>query len=404
MPLNITYLIHQVTGGGGMALQAINMAEFMAKKRNSVSMISSSKLKSNLKFQKREINFKYIEIPSKWSYYPPFFYHRAKSIFHKNVSNADIIQCFNPFLDGISAISIKSHSNIPVVIRLGAVYENFYFSKYFPFIGKRSFKENNSFHNSLKIALKKVVNRCSAVVFNSEFLAQYYKEIRNPNKIIIRNGIDISKFKYYNTVPESLFNKYKELNTNSRIILYVGRLEPRKSVETLIYAFSKLQSDLKKKSILIIAGFFQESNHYCSYLQSLVKQHFLTDYVKFIGEVNYSLLPYLYSLAEIVVFTSDYRNRTTEGLPNVVIESMACQRPCLAADVAGVSEVIINKKNGLLFSPNNPLDLTRKIVLLLNDGSSIHKLGQSARKTIVKNHDFKQVTKKYEKLYHLLAD
>ena len=131
--------------------------------------------------------------------------------------------------------------------------------------------------------------------------------MKNPNKFVIRNGIDTSKFNSIKKVPHSLLSKYKELQTSIKIILYVGRIEPRKSLETLILAYSMLPPKLKKETALVIVGSVQMCPGYYLSLLKLIQEKSLLNRVKFIGSVNYDQLPYFYSLADLIIFTSDYR-------------------------------------------------------------------------------------------------
>ncbi|MFW9905710.1 MAG: glycosyltransferase family 4 protein [Candidatus Thorarchaeota archaeon] len=404
--MRITFLIHQIAKGGGMALQAVNLAKSLNEKGQNISIISTSKFPINRQLRNYLCNVNYFEIDSRWAYYPPLYYTQTISFFEKKIKHSDILQCFNPFFDAVVALKIKKKRKIPIVIRLGAVYENYYLDKLFGEIrGKNFHNYIDKLSVLINIVLKKVLEKCDVVIFNSKFLKGYYKRIENPNKIIIRNGIDTTKFNYFTPIPEELLTRFQIEDPTSQKILYVGRIEPRKSLETLILAFSMLPSKIQQSTTLFIVGPAKISSEYYSFLLNLIRKKSLQGRIKFLGDVEYESLPFLYSLADLVVFTSDYRfQKTSEGLPNVVLESLACKRPCLAADIAGVREVITHMENGILFLPNNSSDLSYKISLLLEDNTLCKKLGMAGRKTIVAEHSLGQVVMKYESIYDRLYE
>ncbi|NHJ25048.1 MAG: glycosyltransferase family 1 protein [Candidatus Lokiarchaeota archaeon] len=407
MSLKITYLIHQIAKGGGMALQAINMADSLARKGHDISMIFASKFHgANWNYVNLYKNIKFSEITIPVGYYPPFFQIITNSIFMKKKQNTDIVQCFNPLFDAIAAINIKRQRKIPVVIRVGSIYENFYSDKLYLIINGKIIKSSNIVNSSIKITIKMILEKCDVIVFNSNYLKDYYKNIKNPNKLVIRNGIDLSKFKHLKNFPVHDGSKYMHLKEiSTRKILYVGRIEPRKSLETLILALSYLPASLRREVTLILIGSTKIAPKYYEFLQNFIKKKSLSDQVFFLGYIDYKDLPIFYALSDLVVFTSDFQNhKTSEGLPNVILEALACQCPCIAADIAGVREVITDMNNGILFHPNDVKNLSEKISLVLNDKMLAKRLSSRARNSIVNNHSLEYVTSRYEAIYKLCSD
>jgi glycosyltransferase involved in cell wall biosynthesis len=99
-----------------------------------------------------------------------------------------------------------------------------------------------------------------------------------------------------------------------------------------------------------------------------------------------------YKMADTFILPS-----TNEGMPNVVLEAMACGLPCLVNKVSG-AEDIINGDNGLLFDVQKPETLLGALIKL-NDASLISEIGVKARKTIINGFSLESVAEKYVNLY-----
>ena len=123
----------------------------------------------------------------------------------------------------------------------------------------------------------------------------------------------------------------KQHGLPERFILYVGTIEPRKNLPSLIEGFAKrhLSGDLPHR--LVCAGPYGWLSRD---LESLLDRLKIRHAVHFAGYLPFDDLPALYSLAEMFVFPSLY-----EGFGLPVIEAMACGVPVVTGDVAALNEV-----------------------------------------------------------------
>lgn len=175
----------------------------------------------------------------------------------------------------------------------------------------------------------------------------------NPEKIkVVYNGVNKIFFQpVANEIKKRVKNKY---NLPNNYIFYLGNLEPRKNVETLISAFEKLED----KSInLVIAGGFawKYKNVYKLWRNSPVKEK-----IKFLGYVEAGERPALYSLAKLFVYPSIY-----EGFGLPPLEAMACGTPVITSFNSSLVEAV--GKAGLLIDPNNFNELAKIIDQVLKD-------------------------------------
>lgn len=169
---------------------------------------------------------------------------------------------------------------------------------------------------------------------------------------VLHNGINEMYFKEVSSaVKDKVQEKY---NLPKEYIFYLGNLEPRKNIESLLLAFEKI----KNQNIqLVIAGSqaWKYNKIYKIWQKSPAK-----DRIKFLGYVDSDDKPALYSLAKLFVYPSIY-----EGFGLPPIESMACGTPVVSSFTSSLVESVGNA--GLLIDPNNYNDLAKTIDKFLSD-------------------------------------
>ncbi|MEE9326528.1 MAG: glycosyltransferase family 4 protein [Cocleimonas sp.] len=176
----------------------------------------------------------------------------------------------------------------------------------------------------------------------------------------------------YNSVDIDLvLEKSKETIKETRpYILSVGRLVTVKGFDLLIEAYSK--STAKEKLDLIICGEGEERK----VLQALIDKRGLTNNVTLIGSVENPFA--YYASAEFYVLSS--RN---EGFPNILIEALACNCPCIAFDCkTGPNEIIKQGENGLLVKAENVPALTEAIDKLAEDKDLQSRFKENANSSV----------------------
>ncbi|MCD5383923.1 glycosyltransferase [candidate division WOR-3 bacterium] len=203
---------------------------------------------------------------------------------------------------------------------------------------------------------KDTVRKANLVISTSDaeksHLVQYYKA--KPDKIhYIPCGVNVKLFKRLD--PNSS-RKYLGLS-NQRYILFVGRIDPIKSIETLLSAMTLLDSTVH---LLVIGGGERESEF--ERLKKRADRLGITDRVSFLGAKPQSLLPYYYSSAEVCILPSSY-----ESFGLVLLEAMACGTPVIASRVGGIPEVVEDGRTGFLVPPGDDGGLAHRIDQLLED-------------------------------------
>jgi L-malate glycosyltransferase len=171
-------------------------------------------------------------------------------------------------------------------------------------------------------------------------------------------------------------------------ILFIGRLIEIKGVEVLLKALAILP-DVQ----LFVAGDGEQRMMLERLAEKLnVKVVFLGH----AGEIEKAQL--LASSAMVVIPSLVLPDGRTEGMPVVAVEALAAGLPVIASSVGGLSEIIIDGQNGLLFDTGNHLMLTDKIRLLLNDKELCARLSGKARQT-AEAFDWQIIGAKFSKIF-----
>lgn len=174
-----------------------------------------------------------------------------------------------------------------------------------------------------------------------------------PEKVkVVYNGINKTFFQPI-TDPEKERVKNK-FNLPKDYLFYLGNLEPRKNVESLILAFD----ELKNQNIeLLIAGALAWKYKKIYQLWQKAKNK---DRIKFLGYVDKADRPALYGLAKLFVYPSIY-----EGFGLPPLEAMACGTPVVTSFNSSLVEAV--GEAGLLVDPNNFKEIAAIIDKFLGD-------------------------------------
>jgi glycosyltransferase involved in cell wall biosynthesis len=148
-------------------------------------------------------------------------------------------------------------------------------------------------------------------------------------------------------------------------LLFVGTLEPRKDLPTLLRAFASL-GPAAKDICLVLAG---RPGWLYEQVYDLARTLKLGDRVRFLGAVPADDLPTLYSGARLFVLPSLY-----EGFGMPVLEAMACGAPVVCANTSSLPEIAGDA--ALLVPPGDEAALAQAMATILSDGDLRRQLTQ----------------------------
>lgn len=158
-------------------------------------------------------------------------------------------------------------------------------------------------------------------------------------------------------------------------LLSVCRISMVKGIEKTIKSIPLVAREIPQVKLKIVGPV--EDEKYYGELKKLMRNLKCEKNVEFVGPVPNDELVKHYNSSKIFVLTS-----ITEGLPNSMLEAMACGKPVIVTPVGAIADVIENESNGVLIDNPEPEILADKIIEILKDKSLQKKLGINARKTI----------------------
>jgi D-inositol-3-phosphate glycosyltransferase len=201
----------------------------------------------------------------------------------------------------------------------------------------------------------------------------------NASKLtVIPPGVDTGHF-YPIAADEA--KQFIGLRPENRMILFVGRIEPLKGVDTLIKAMSCLDMSLTNREqpvhLAIIGGEPDVNPDNMSdemiRLQKICDDLCMGNMVLFLGKRAQDTLPYYYSAAEVLVMPSLY-----ESFGMVALEAMACGTPVIASEVGGLGYLVQDGITGYTIPDSDPGKLCEKLSNLLGDNELRTTMGKRA--------------------------
>ena len=94
----------------------------------------------------------------------------------------------------------------------------------------------------------------------------------------------------------------------------------------------------------------------------------------------------------------------SEGIPNVILEAMATKTPIIASPVGGIKEILKNGHNAMFIRPEDPKDISLKILMCLKDKNLRNKISKNAYKEVKKFYDGKIIKKNFSDILSSISN
>lgn len=302
----------------------------------------------------------------------------VKSFFYLIKEKPDLINVHPSFPAGLIILLPSKLLNIPVVCTCHGA----------------DIQINKEFRYGLrlnKIAgfLLNIILKCtdSTVVVSKSMIKDAVESGSHISKItVIENGIEVKS----KQSTENIITKYN-INDNDLVILFLGRLHPKKRPKDLVKGFSLIYDKIPN-SKLIIAGKGSEE----TFLKKMVSNLDISDRVSFTGFISPETGKWeLIERCDIFVLPS-----IIEGLPISVLEAMSYGKPIIATNVLPFPNIIKDNETGILVDPKSPEELANAMLKLLSKTDERLCMGKLAKKDFKDRFDISKTSKNYLKLYN----
>lgn len=186
------------------------------------------------------------------------------------------------------------------------------------------------------------------------------------------------------------FNKlriYTLLNDRTNLVGYIGRFSEEKGTLNFVQAIPYVLNRNKDVDFLIVGDGPLRGK-----VERYLNEYNLNERVKLIGWISHDNLPQYYNKLKLLVIPS-----YTEGLPNVMIEAMACGTPVLATSVGGVPDVIKDNETGFIMENNNPQCIADNILRVLDD-RELERITKNALNLVEKDFTFEKAVEMFKEV------
>ena len=220
------------------------------------------------------------------------------------------------------------------------------------------------------------LQNASAVTTNATELAKKAKAFIDSEIFLIPNGVDTEHFKPMERnemLAEALDLGGKKKEERNSVIGFVGELRKKKGMATLLFAYA--QANKQRPITLLIVGEVRQGED-----RKLLEEFQLSNpdtKIIVTGYIAQNDLPPYYALIDIFIHPS-----LRDGMPNALLEAMACGKPIIATAVGGTRDILEDGKNGVIVTVSDANVLAQKITELLDDPKKCKMLGKNTRELI----------------------
>jgi glycosyltransferase involved in cell wall biosynthesis len=329
-----------------------------------------------------------------------------------NVTFAPLRRLQRPhgFLDGMAAL-LHIFQTAPYIVRLGKqtgvdiIHSNSTTAHLVGGLAAERLSIPSVWHARDLVSLAKIAPamaaRSTAVIAISYSVAQQLETDGVPREkiITIHNGLDPDEWNLSGEQAGADLRQTLKAEDDAFLFGCVGQLAPWKNHAAFIEAASQMMQDEKcanARFVIMGGDLWGEHKEYVQQLRALVKEKNLQDRFNFVPHQNDAV-------AALAAFDCIVLASHEEPFGRVLIEAMALQKPVVAYNENGPSEIITHEKDGLLVDPHAENGLSEMMQRVLRDAELRTVLGRSGRETVTEKFHIADSAQKIVDLYHKIT-
>lgn len=367
---------------GGMNIYVLELSKALAKKGFSLDIFTRSQDEASPCVVQVSEQLRVIHVPAgpqeplskkEIEQYIPDFLEYFYQFVQKESIVYQVVSC-HYYLSGIIGVDIKKKYSIPMVM-------TFHTLGLMKNLVARSDDERESKERILTEQM--LVKKSDQIIATSETDAQYIQYLYDGDEekiAVLTPGVDLNIFK-----PSDKIQAKKKVGAavDEKMILFVGRIEPLKGVDVLLYALKILlgtHTDLRVCVWIVGGDVTKDTDEWPDELKKLseIREELrIHTAVHFVGRKAQKDLPEYYNAADLMVMPSHY-----ESFGITAVEAMSCGVPVITTDVTGVSKLIDKEHENLITSANNPIRLSQRISALLCDDKMYKEVSRSVSENV----------------------
>jgi glycosyltransferase involved in cell wall biosynthesis len=178
-------------------------------------------------------------------------------------------------------------------------------------------------------------------------------------------------------------------------LLGVGRLVEKKGFDTLVDACATL----RRAGVPFHATIAGPDGPHAQAVRERIAVHRLAEDVHLAGPMSQEQLFAEYARADAFCLPCRIVGTDRDGIPNVLVEAMACGTPVISTGISGIPELISHGRDGLLVEPDDPAGLARALKRLHDDRDLAARLGSAGRLTVLERFDGDRLAERLAELF-----
>lgn len=229
-----------------------------------------------------------------------------------------------------------------------------------------------------RIAARVNCSLADRIIAYSPRLAEEWSFGRYANKVRIAN---------HHFLDFEAYGIHKNLGHRHELVGFVGRLSEEKGILQFMRAIA-MATRRDAKLEFVIAGDGQLRDEIHQYIDKLG----LGERARMTGWVPHDDLPNLLNELKLIVIPS-----STEGLPGVMLEAMACGTPVLASPVGAIPDIVVDGETGFILADNSPMCIANSISSILKS-ERLEEIARKARSAVTTKFDYEKVVGDWESI------
>lgn len=288
--------------------------------------------------------------------------------------NPDLVHAHTATPDGYAGLLLGRWLQLPTVVSLRGSDINVY-----PFRDRWTLRMT-----------KRVLRQASRLTAVSEALKSAAESIERPSQPIevVYTGCDLQGFTF-DLQARTVLRDQLGISRNDVVLIFIGNVIREKGINELVDAFCTV-ANADNSLHLVVVG----SGKCLGHLIQRAESHGVGDRVHSVGPQAHSDIHQWLSASDVLVLPS-----WREGLPNVIVEAMACSRPVVATRVGGIPEAVTDRGTGILVDRGDVGALTQAIRQLVSDVVMREKMGREGQRAVEKRFTWQRNAEQTIQLY-----
>ena len=322
---------------------------------------------------------RYYRLPGKWFHPLSCYteYNGLRNTAHSIIEEfkPDVIHAHAATPAGFVGLLLKNRYGLPLVCSLRGSDVNVY-----PHYGKLSMRLTEK----VITRADRLVSVSNALKTEAGFIAKAKKDIS-----VVYNGCDNDIFTV-NREFRQYSRKILGIPEAAKVLIFAGDISIDKGIVELIEAFKKVRSKKANLHLVLIGApkGSQETKTLTRITGSMNGSLHMT------GRLEHLEIPRYLNAGDIFVLPSH-----SEGLPNAILEAMACSLPVIATRVGGIPEAVEDGKSGILTEKKDTNSLARAMEYLIENGVAAKEMGVYGRKIMESRFSWKKNAQKIIEIY-----